>query len=446
MQFRLLLVASLLTACASVQAQNPNTLSIGVASRVVTPFLDQPMAGYYYTRAADGVHDDLMAKALVLGNGQDRVVLVAIDAVEVPADIVQPARERIQKKLGIPADHIMISATHSHTGSQFTPLYKDLLIHWIEDTVVLAVNRSAPAHLSVAYDQEPTLQRNRRYLMKDGTVQTNPGFLNPNVVRPVGPVDPTVGVLYAEGACGAPIMTWVNYGLHLDTVGGTLISADFAAPLAKFLGRVKTPEMLTIFTIGPAGDINHWDVSKPGPQRGFDVAERIGNVLGASVVRAYTHMEPVAPAKISAISEALELPAATVTEQEVEDARKIDAKPPEQGVDFTIERVKAERDIRVYERHGKPYLAEIQVFAVGQVAFVAIPGELFNELGSRIRKESPFAYTFLVTLANDDIGYIPIRAGFAQGGYEPSSSGLQPGAGEAIADKAIELLKRISAQ
>jgi hypothetical protein len=135
-----------------------------------------------------------------------------------------------------------------------------------------------------------------------------------------------------------------------------------------------------------------------------------------------------------------------VTEEEVEDARKIDAKPPEQGVDFTIDRVKAERTIRVYERHGKPYLAEIQVFAVGQVAFVAIPGELFNELGSRIRKESPFAYTFLVTLANDNIGYIPLRAGFAQGGYEPSSSGLQPGAGEAIADKAIELLKRISAQ
>jgi hypothetical protein len=111
-------------------------------------------------------------------------------------------------------------------------------------------------------------------------------------------------------------------------------------------------------------------------------------------------------------------------------------------VDFTLERVKAEKIVQVKKRQGEDALAEIQVLTAGPVAFVAIPGEYFVELGMRIQKESPFPYTFIVELANDDLGYIPTRRGFEEGGYEPTSTVLAPGSGEAIADKAIELLKR----
>ncbi len=66
------------------------------------------------------------------------------------------------------------------------------------------------------------------------------------------------------------------------------------------------------------------------------------------------------------------------------------------------------------------------------------------ELGRQIRKESPFAHTFIVELANDAIGYIPTREAFAQGSYEPTSSPLEPGSGEKIAEAAIALLKRLA--
>jgi neutral ceramidase len=417
-------------------------LKIGVASTTITPFLDIPLQGYYYPRMPDGVHDDLHAKALVIDDGQDQVVLVACDLVEVSREAVEAARRQISARCGIPADHVLISATHTHTGPEGVPSYVNNLGHWIADSVLTAEGIKRPALLSVATEQEPALAHNRRYLMKDGTVQTNPGFLNPNVVRAVGPIDARVSVLFAEDENHSPMVTWVNYAMHQDTVGGTRISADYAYYLARTLAAVKGPDMLTTFTIGAAGDINHWDVQRPGPQRGFETARKLGETLAGDVVKAYTHMQPLDSVRVKALSETITLQLAKVSEEEVKEAEKIVAQPPRTDVDFTLERVKAEKIMQVKKRGGEDLRAEVQVLTAGPVAFVAIPGEYFVELGMRIQKESPFPYTFIVELANDALGYIPTRRGFEEGGYEPTSTVLAPGSGEAIADKAIELLKR----
>ena len=421
-------------------------LKIGVASGAITPFLDQPLAGYYYPRSADGVHDHLQAKALVIDDGGRQVVLVACDTIGVRRDVIEEVRARVQKQLGIPADHVLISATHCHTGPQLTAEYAKSLGRWIGDTILTAHGRKQPARLFVATEQEPSLPHCRRYWMKDGTVQTNPGFLNPNVVRPVGSPDPRVGVLFAESEAGQALMTWVNYGMHLDTVGGTWISADYPYFLARLLSKTRGPDMTTVFTIGAAGNINHWDVRRPGPQRGLETAHRLGEVLGAAVTKAYTHLEPVSPPTVRAASTTLTLPVRKITPQEVEEAKKILATPPPPNVDFTLDRVKASRVMAIHRMQGKELIAPLQAIAIGPVAIVAIPGELFTELGLDIQKKSPFPYTFIVTLANDSVGYIPTRAAYEQGSYEPTSTRLAPGAGELMVEKALELLSRLQAK
>jgi len=418
-------------------------LKIGVASETITPFLDIPLVGYYYPRMPDGVHDDLHAKALVIDDGHDQIVLVACDLVGLPREAAAEARRQISARFKIPADHILISATHTHTGPEPVPNYVSNLGHWIADSVLTAEGKKQQALLWVATEQEPVLAHNRRYLMKDGTVQTNPGFLNPKVVRPVGPIDPRVGVLFAEDEKHNPMMTWVNYAMHLDTVGGTWISSDYAYYLARTLAEVKGADMLTTFTIGAAGDINHWDVQRPGPQRGFETAQKLGETLAGDVVKAYTHLQALDSVRVKAVSETIQLPLHEITEQEVKDSEKIVAQPPPMGVDFTLDRVKAEKVMQVYKRKGQALQAEIQVLTVGPVAFVGIPGEYFVELGLRIQKESPFPYTFIVELANGELGYIPTQRGFEEGGYEPTSTPMAPGSGEKMADKAIELLNRL---
>jgi len=229
-------------------------------------------------------------------------------------------------------------------------------------------------------------------------------------------------------------------------VGGTLISADYPYFLGSRLGRVKGPEMLTMFMIGAAGDVNHWDVRRPGPQRGLGEARRLGEVLAGDVIKAYAHLEPVAGPEVRAVRGVIELPAQAYTAEELAEARKVLAIPPDRGADFTLDRVKATRIAELEERGGKPLSAEIQVLAAGPIAWVGVPGEPFVELGLDIQKRSPFRYTFVVGLANDNLDYLPTRGAYLQGGYEPTSARVAAGAGEAIVGKALELLGELAGQ
>src|SRR4051794_306956 len=91
-------------------------LRAGAAAVVITPPLGTPMAGYYSPRGAEGVHDDLNAKAIVLEKDGARAALVALDLISTTRDLVADARQRIEATTKVPGDAVMISATHTHTG------------------------------------------------------------------------------------------------------------------------------------------------------------------------------------------------------------------------------------------------------------------------------------------------------------------------------------------
>ena len=106
--------------------------------------------------------------------------------------------------------------------------------------------------------------------------------------------------------------------------------------------------------------------------------------------------------------------------------------------------VRAYRALDVAGREGKPHQVEVQVIALGKdVAWVALPGEVFVELGLAIKKRSPFAHTFVVELANENIGYIPDRRSYAEGNYEPESARCAPGSGEKLVQSALQLLSEL---
>lgn len=427
----------------SLAAQSAGqSLRVGVGVTVINPFLDVPLAGYYYPRLPVGIHDDLHAKALVFDNGHDQIVLVACDLVELPRAAVESARQRIQKSYGIPPDHILITATHSHTGPQMVPAYVQKLGHWIADSVEIAEHNKQPVRILEATEEEPSLPHNRRYLMKDRKVETNPGFLNPNIVKPVGPINPRLPILTAETPQGHRVLTWVNYSMHQDTVGGDWISADYSYFLGRMLSTFEGRDMTTIFTIGAAGDINHWDVHRPGPQRGFGTAKRLGDVLGADVLKGYTHLSPVDSTRIRAASSTLKLAFQNITRDDVQKAERILSVPPTPNVDFTLDRVWATKVKQIHDSKEPNISAEVQVVTLGSLAFVGVPGELFVQLGTQIIKESPFPHTFILELANQDIGYIPTRKAFEQGGYEPTSAIFAPGGGEEIVKEAHVLLNK----
>ncbi len=432
-------------------------LQVGVAQVDITPPPGAPMAGYYFNRAAEGVHDPLLAKAMVLDGNGIRLALVTCDLLSMPGDIARQARARIADDPGIPPAHVLISATHTHTGPvlltgqirynlegemrRIGEQYARDLPARIHMAVAQAAANLQPARLHRASTKQATLTFNRRFWMKDGTIGWNPGKRNPNIVRVAGPIDPEVAVLYVETIQGKPLAALVNYALHLDTVGGMRYSADYPSTLASSLGRARGDGFFTLFTLGAAGNLNHIDVSTARPQKGHEEAARIGTVLAASVLDALQSMESVPAGALKASSRIVPLPLAAIAPGELETARATAATFGTPSPAPFLELVKASRIVAVAERNGAPIQAEVQVFSIGRdVAWVALPGEIFTELGLAIKLASPFPWTSIVTLANDNPGYIPDRKAHAQGAYEAVSARVAPGAGELLVDAATKAL------
>jgi hypothetical protein len=432
-------------------------IRIGAASVKITPPLGTPMSGYYYERGAVKVHDDLYSKAMVIEKNGIKVAIVSCDLIQINAGIVSIARGLIYKSTGIAIDHIMIGATHTHTGpvilneenkdklreksSGLLDKYISKLPGLIEESVVKANNALAPAKMSIGIGHEESISFNRRYYMTDGTVGWNPGKMNPKIIKPAGPIDPNVFVLYAETPDGKAISTYVNFALHLDNVGGTEISADLPYTMSTILGKIKGTEMISIFSPGCSGNINHLDVKSIEKQSSDAEAERLGTVLSAEIIKTYTRLKTLDIRNISVIREIVTLPLAEISPSEIDKAREIAATYGKPDAAPFIELVEASKILDVYGRKGKPIDAEIQVFALGdEMAIVSLPGEIFTELGMYIKDRSPYKFTTVVELANGAIGYVPDRKAYAEGAYEPVSSRCAPGSGEILAEKAIALL------
>jgi hypothetical protein len=437
-------------------------LSAGAAAVDITPPRGCPMAGYYSVRGAEGTHDPLHSKALVLEKDGVRVALVALDLISTTRGLVEETRALIEKETGIPGKNVMISATHSHTGpvlwgrtqrdevlggsSQIAKDYIRDLPAKIAESVKKADAARKPARASFASGREEGLAFNRRFHMVDGSVGWNPGKKNPRIVRPAGPNDPSVPVVLFEtlDKSPKPIAVYVNFAMHLDTVGGLYYSADYPYTLSKSLAAVKGDNFVTVFSVGTCGDINHINVDSDLPQKGHGEAARIGTRLAAEVLRTFETVKPAADGPLRVSSAMIDLAPAAVTPEEQAAAKSIiaDVQGGKKPAPKFLDQVQAFKAVDVAARLGKPFAVEVQVISLGNdLAWVSLPGEIFVELGLQIKRGSPFKQTMIAELANGAIGYIPNRVAYPQGNYEVVSARVAEGSGEKLVDEALRQLR-----
>ena len=320
-------------------------LRVGAAAVPITPPAGTPMAGYYSERGAQGVHDDLYARSIVIEAGGRAAALVVLDLITTPRELVEQARAEIERTSHVRGVDVMISATHTHTGpvvDRNSPFggksdrvrdYLSSLPAKIAESVRRAESQLAPARVLVACGREKSIAFNRRYHMKDGTVGWNPGKLNPGILKPAGPIDPEVPVVYFESTSGKPLATYVNYAVHLDNVGEPKISADLPFTLARALSDFKGSEMITVYSTGCCGDVNHIDVRWSEPQRGSSNAARMGTILAAEVLRTWPSLKPVGADALRVRSTIVPLLLPTIGEADVARSRAVVARLEDPGGD-----------------------------------------------------------------------------------------------------------------
>lgn len=451
------------------------SLLAGYARVDITPPLGIAMPGYFKIRNAKSVLDPLEAICIAFSDGEGTALLIAVDTEAIADEVANEAKAAISSATGVPQDAIFIHATHTHTGGdlhrrldalrepddalasqRLTFTYIDHTVRRLADAATLAMADLAPASLSAARSRAERISFGRRYLMKDGGIRTNPGVLNPDIVKAVGTADDEVQVLRIDREGRKPVAV-INFQTHPDVVGGETISADWPGFTRRIFEAALGGEALALFINGTQGDVNHVCVDpRPGElngmhndfddvYRGYGHARHMGCVVAGAALSVWAKCAPLEAGRVSHGVRLVRVPSQMPSSDELPDARRIvelhragrDSDLPFKGMELTTAVADAERKLRL--EHGPEFFEmPISSIAIGNsVAFVGFPGEPFNDIGVELKSKSPFAMTVPACLTNGSRGYFPFSDAYAQGGYESRSSDFGPSVARDLIDGAL---------
>ena len=404
------------------------SLLAGAATVDITPSVGCHLCGYFTDRVADDIHDRLNAKAIALSDGSTTLGIVVCDVIDIPVAVVAAAKERIAQLTGVPASHVLISATHTHTGPSIvgalgTPEeegYGEQIAPRIADAFALAVKRLQPAQAAVTSGDCKEEVHNRRWHMRDGTVRMNPGYGNPDRVRPAGPADPELGLLVLRTPEREPIAVLANLALHyVGSREGTWVSADYFAEFGRVLQRCTGQDFVAIMANGCQGNINNIDFTRPGrasPHAYFQI-ERVANVAAAEAWKAWNLLREDQfsdDLQLDARLEQIPFKARTATPEELAHARDVyegEAKPNDHDWVYA-------REVVLLSGGPSEWDVPIQALRIGDLGVAALPGEVFCEVGLDIKGRSPFGQTMVIGIANGSNGYVATDQALDEGSYE----------------------------
>lgn len=453
-----------------------NKLRAGFSRLNVTPPLGIPMTGYYKPRFAEGVLDDLEVNALALAVDEKKVVLLSVDNCGFTAPVAYAYRQHICEETGLPLDCVFLHTTHTHTGpttgltyeqgilplpeekdNPLLPEYYHFLRRKVADAAVLALKDLKNAKMGWAVGNAPKVAFVRRFRMKDGSVRTNPGVGNPDILHPIGDVDERVNVLRFDREDGESLVL-VNFGNHPDVVGGNLISGDWPTllrhRLEKALDNVKC-----IFFNGAQGDVNHVNVNAKGGDfndtfhdfddvdRGYGHARHMGNVVAAAVLQVFDKVNYTDVESLHSLEKTVHIPSNMPTPEEAVQAHLIndlhlagrDAELPYGGMELTTVVAEAARMVEL--EHGpESFAISLAGIALGNVVLVGIPGEPFTGIGRGLKAAQGWDVVMPCCLTNGCCGYFPMMDAYDEGGYEARSSKFKAGTAERIVREGCALL------
>lgn len=388
-------------------------LCAGTAKVEITPPAGIAMCGYgARTQGAEGIHDPLLARVVVLSDGRTSLAIVSADLVYLHSErVVTEARRR----WGV--DHVITMGTHTHSGPV---LDAGEWYSAMEEKVIAAIGEAAtglfPARIGMGTGpvDGACFDYNRRAVGPDGKVTM---WWSNRDRKPMGPTDPVVRVIRIDDERGKPRAVLANYACHPVTLGqeNLFISADFPGPMAARIEGELGAGCVAMFLQGAGGDVHPYDAVMSGAE-GFRCVERNGVSLGNSVLDIVRRMGPPA-----------ETPGTIIKT--------------------------AERVMQFSYREDVAKTAEAGVMAVliGDIALGVLPYEPFVQHQIDLLKRSPFKNTLVLGYAYFGKGvwldtYLPTMQAIREGGYGAaagSANVLEVGAGEKVVDAVIDLMRAL---
>ncbi len=430
-------------------------MQIGFSAANITPSFGMEVPGGMSKRFTQGLHDDCLMTAAVFDDGENVVALVGVDALSIRHSVCEQARAIIEEATGIPPEHVMFGASHTHSGgpacrlfeSESDPAYLEHMA-WQGATAVIDANRrKEELTVGVGVGEATGVAFPRRWIMKDGTQRSHPRAEQENMDHPEGELDESVNVIGVADAEGNLRGCVVNFTCHGTTgYGAGMASADWIAVLREELQAAFGEDFGVVFLQGACGDVTQVDNTAPEGtvMSGPPAARKVGGSVAGEAIKLLAQMQfvdtmPVAGARVS-----IELEPHRPTEEQLAWAREHGGGDERNTNRWGTDGIWSREWLNLAAMNEEEPMVpcELQAIAIGDTAFASNPGEFFCKLGMDIKRGSPFANTFVVELANGCVGYVPTEDAY-DGGYESQmapSSKLVPGMGEKIVAETIELL------
>jgi len=400
----------------------------GCAKVNITPPVGIWLSGYgCRDKPSDDIVDELYAKALVLDDGKNTIAIVSTDLVGVPLGITTEIRRIIQEKTGIPEKSVLICATHTHYGPMIRKRkiydnrmvdksYVQTLIKKIAGSVLIAHKNMKEVRVGAAKGQIPEIVYNRRTKLPDGSVKVTWGIPDNESEVTFGPTDSEVCVLRVEDMSGEIICSLVNFACHPTSEGIFAdvlysISADFPGYAARVVEQVEGG--ICLFAQGTGGNM----AAMTRLRERKNPRLQMGKALGGEALRRL---------------------------QFVHTSSDVTLKSLKKDINFPTKKTLPDNSIMDDDKLKNDLTTEIQVFKIGDIYILGLPGEVLAEIGLEIKKKAFIENLFIISLSNDVCGYVCHRQAYEEGGYESTTATiLAKGAGEIMIKEALVLLGQI---
>ncbi len=424
-------LAGLLACCVAIRIPAAaEELSAGLARIDITPEQPVRLAGYESRKElSQGVHDPLSARALAFGQDGRKLVLVSIDNLGLYGGTAEPFRKSILEACALQPAELFLCAIHTHSAPALTLdpekghsnniAYTRLLQGKLVEVVRAAVGHMEPVRIGFGAGSSPVgVNRREPVQQKDGSTRIvlgrNAAALTDREVQVLKLVRPD-----GEKLAGA-LFAYATHSTSLGP-GNYQVSGDIHGLAEQFLERYLGPQAVTPGFAGASGNIDPWVRVLPEfrTSNGW-VPEPVlmGTMLGEEVERVLEGIQRLTNnGPISSAMETVNLPG------------------KERGAQASATQAATGRT--------SPFV--VTVAQLGDLAFVGWGGEVFNQFGAAVKSASPFAHTFIFTHCNGSAGYVPTRESYPEGGYEVQTSGFAPGAGEALVENTVRMLRQLKA-
>lgn len=419
-------------------------MHIGVSQIDITPQPGVELSGFAArVQPSTKVLDPLFARAFYLAEGKEKLLWLHCDVIGFDRDFVHAFRRWAGQALGLHEAQVMLSATHTHSGpctihlqeaGAYDGAYLEFLHGRLQEAAKAALAFTEPVAL-VSVQGRLELAVDRR---KAATAHTDPRVIALGFKRP----DATfAGVI-------------VNYAMHPVALGPTnrCISADMPGQAAAALTAELPGRPVVFVTNGACGNLN-----PPAENVPFAQVKAWGRQIAEAVLPLLQSGAAESAPRLQLAARILELPLDAL------DAQGINAFAEKASKDAKSLAEWGDKYRRVVEHWRSSMIADLQagrshshrqaeLFAVAldDAIFLGANAEVFSEFTDWLRRHTGKRIC-LVGYANGDIGYLPTRAAFAEGGYEVEVAHLfyggfrpQPGSLELLADEASRLLRSLS--